>query len=192
MYEDICAQLGKCLNPFHDHGERLGEPGLSAMVDTTDPAFNAIVTVLSDMHIAGVGLTKDTVAIAIKLGRAQHAKEAPPAVPQEATYGLRHEVVYYMRFGHCIKIGTTGTLAVRARELKPDEILAAEPGSYDLERERHRQFGRYFSEGEMYFPGPLLMAHIRKVQARYRRLIPKQTREEASESIACEYTGGLF
>lgn len=192
MYEDICAQLGKCLNPLHDHGERIGAPGLSSLVDTTDPAFEAIARVLADMNAAGVKLTLASVDVAIRLGRLYQSKREQPAVPQQTAYGLRHEVVYYMRFGHLIKIGTTGLLGNRARELKPDEVLAAEPGSYDLESERHRQFGRFLAEGEYFFPAPALMAHIRKVRVRYRRTLLEPVVTQRYDDHACDPIPSLF
>jgi hypothetical protein len=53
-------------------------------------------------------------------------------------------VVYYVRLGlDHIKIGTTGRLMERMAELRvanPANLLAVEPGSYDLEKQRHREF----------------------------------------------------
>lgn len=53
-------------------------------------------------------------------------------------------VVYYVRLGvNHIKIGTTGRLAERMGELRvvnAENLLAIEPGTYDLEQQRHVQF----------------------------------------------------
>lgn len=49
-------------------------------------------------------------------------------------------VVYYARRGSLIKIGTTVKLRPRLLDLKIEELLAIEPGSYDLEKRRHEQF----------------------------------------------------
>jgi hypothetical protein len=53
-------------------------------------------------------------------------------------------VVYYVRLGvNHIKIGTTGRLAERMGELRvvnAENLLAVEPGTYDLEQQRHAQF----------------------------------------------------
>lgn len=49
-------------------------------------------------------------------------------------------VVYYMLFGKTIKIGATTNIHQRVRQLRPDALLATEPGYFDLERQRHEQF----------------------------------------------------
>jgi HNH endonuclease len=49
-------------------------------------------------------------------------------------------LVYYIRRGDLIKIGTSAQLRCRLSQQVYDELLAVEPGSYDLEDERHRQF----------------------------------------------------
>lgn len=55
-----------------------------------------------------------------------------------------HEpLVYYVLRGGLIKIGTTTQLRQRLVALKIDELLAVEPGSYDLERRRHAEFAEY-------------------------------------------------
>lgn len=56
------------------------------------------------------------------------------------TSGTHDPVVYYLRFGDRIKIGTTTNLRTRLISVPCDEVLAVEPGSYALERERHEQF----------------------------------------------------
>lgn len=170
MEEDNCTLLGWCNVPWHDHEEASEAPPLAALVDTQDPAFELIAGALTEMNEAGVKLTADSVQIAVKLGQHRHRNAAPtPAVPPETAQGLRHDVVYYMRFGNRIKIGTSGVLYTRVQGLKPDEVLAAEPGSYDLEAQRHREFAPYRDHGEYFFPAPALLAHINKVRNRYRR-----------------------
>lgn len=165
MYEDICALLG-CNNPFHDHNPDAGLPELAKILDATDPAFERIATLLVDMQQAGISPTRETVAVAIKLGRLYHSAE-PAALPAEAYESLRHDVVYYMRFGNLIKIGTSGVLQTRVRVLKPDELLAIEPGSYPLETKRHRQFAGFRARGEFFYPAPVLMEHIKKIRTRH-------------------------
>lgn len=49
-------------------------------------------------------------------------------------------VVYYMKFGDRVKIGYTSDLRARALAVPHDEVLAAEPGGFDTERQRHREF----------------------------------------------------
>lgn len=47
------------------------------------------------------------------------------------------EVVYYLRKGDRIKIGWSGNLKARMRALRPDELLAIEPGCLHQETARH-------------------------------------------------------
>jgi hypothetical protein len=171
MNDDRCTLLG-CRNPFHDHTpETNAMPALAGMVDPEDPAFEQITRVLIDMRMAGVHLAPATVTAAVKLGKLYHsAKTLPPRAPAPADL-LRRHVVYYMRFGDLIKIGTTNDLRRRTLNLKPDTVLAAEPGSYELELQRHRQFARHRAQvgvgRELFFPAPELREHIRQVQDEY-------------------------
>lgn len=82
-------------------------------------------------------------------------------------------VVYYARLGaNHIKIGTTLDLPRRMVELRvvnASNLLAAEPGGYDLERQRHQQFRkwRYSKRKEDFGEGPDLLDHIRQVRAQH-------------------------
>lgn len=69
--------------------------------------------------------------------------------------------VYYVEFGNRIKIGTTQNLAQRFRSLNFDRILAVEPGSPIVERERHQQFAANLVPGqrEWFHATPDLYAH---------------------------------
>lgn len=71
-------------------------------------------------------------------------------------------VVYYVRIGDKIKIGTTTSFKYRMISLMPDEILATEPGHVELERLRHKQFEHlHVPPGrERFRADPELMAHI--------------------------------
>ena len=60
-------------------------------------------------------------------------------------------VVYYIRFGDRIKIGTTGNLTGRLMTLPHDELLATEPGGIELEKQRHRQFAADLVAGREWF-----------------------------------------
>lgn len=83
------------------------------------------------------------------------------------------EVVYYIRTGeHQVKIGTTARLAERVRELRTvnlSNLLAVEPGGYDLERERHQQFKvwRYNPRTEDFWDAVELNDHIAAVVAEH-------------------------
>ena len=80
------------------------------------------------------------------------------------------EVVYYLRFGDRVKIGTTTNLQQRLIAIPHDEVLATEPGGPYVERQRHQQFkhlqvrgGRY---REWFAITPELVDHIASVKAR--------------------------
>lgn len=80
-------------------------------------------------------------------------------------------VVYYVRLGtNHIKVGTTEHLAERMvalRVVNPDDLLAVEPGGYDLEAARHRQFDRWRwrSRREDFAEAPELVEHMAAVRA---------------------------
>lgn len=71
-------------------------------------------------------------------------------------------VVYYIRFGNRVKIGTTANLAQRLAALPHDEILATEPGSYDLEKRRHQQLraSRIYANREWFHLTDEVRKHI--------------------------------
>ena len=81
----------------------------------------------------------------------------------------RH-VVYYVRIGEYVKIGTTGNLPQRLRQLRvsPDDLLAVEPGSVGVERARHHQFrsDRLHVRRENFHPSVALMEHIARLGGR--------------------------
>jgi hypothetical protein len=139
-------------------GLRRSVAQLVNLVDTEDPAFQRIADALQDMVDAGVDLTEDAIGIAVKVGRQKHADE------QAKRHNLpkRQSIVYYIRRGELIKIGTTVNPAARLGELMPDEILAFEPGDAEVERLRHRQFraARVARKGEYFYQTEELTAHI--------------------------------
>lgn len=169
MYEDICAQLGRCLNPTHDHGE--GASRLSRLIDADDPAFDHIAQALTEMSAAGVQLNAETIKAAVKLGHHRFRSELPPVkiARVETHWRPSGHVVYYIRRGNMVKIGTTKNLRERLNGLMPDEVLAIEPGGRALERERHAQFAdlRSGARSEYFFPGVALQRHIAHVRAEH-------------------------
>lgn len=79
----------------------------------------------------------------------------------------RFEVVYYLRWGDRIKIGTSRNLPGRMQQIWHDELLAVEPGSYDLERKRHGEFAehRIPNYREWFRAAPNLMFFINNLRA---------------------------
>lgn len=83
-----------------------------------------------------------------------------------------HPVVYYVRLGDHIKIGTTSNLTARLNSLyvdhDPDLLLAVEPGGRDLESQRHSEFAaeRVYANRELFNPSPRLLSHITAIRRR--------------------------
>ncbi len=77
--------------------------------------------------------------------------------------------VYYLRFGDRIKIGTSSSLKGRLSTLPYDEVLALEPGSYDLERSRHEEFAAHLVDGqrEWFRDAPEIWAHVHLLRERF-------------------------
>lgn len=103
--------------------------------------------------------------------------EQTERLPRETMAAFRsaalddQSVVYYVRLpGDRIKIGTTVNLATRLGGLrvKADALLATEPGSYDLEKVRHKQFASdRIGRIEDFRPSETLMSHIDMLRAHY-------------------------
>jgi len=71
-------------------------------------------------------------------------------------------VVYYLRVGDLIKIGHTRRIDQRLKAYPPDAVLlATEPGTEELETQRHDQFAEFLgARCEWFRPGLALLAHI--------------------------------
>lgn len=76
-------------------------------------------------------------------------------------------VVYYIRIGSLIKIGTSANMIQRMMDLGPEEILATEPGSYRLERARHGQFAHLRVHGEWFRAEPELRDHAALIRSQF-------------------------
>jgi hypothetical protein len=73
---------------------------------------------------------------------------------------VREPVVYYVRFADRVKIGTTTNLGGRLNGIPYDEVLATEPGGYELEAQRHREFAADRIVGEWFTYSDRLRRHI--------------------------------
>lgn len=76
-------------------------------------------------------------------------------------------VVYYLDLGSAIKIGTSVSLKARLKSLrlKPDVVMATEPGDVELERERHREFAHLrIDRAENFRPEVDLLLHVKRVR----------------------------
>lgn len=139
----------------------------SDKVDRDDPARAHILITIHRMELAGVDIDPRAVEIATQLGRWHH--EAALGEGEDSRdVVLRRRVdevnqrrqVYYIRCGHLVKIGTTMDLGDRFRQIRPNEVLALEPGGQDLETRRHREFAQLRASGEYFHPGAALQQHV--------------------------------
>ncbi|MFG3476458.1 GIY-YIG nuclease family protein [Streptomyces sp. NPDC047980] len=160
-------------------GGWVGVPGARHIPASGDPVFPHFTEIVADWTQAGIEMTDELMAAALKLAtsQVQRAKErraiearneerrakvvANP--PPPGTYGdAPGGVVYYVRRDQYVKIGTTVRLQERMRNLMPDQVLAIEPGSYTLERQLHTRFAhlRVSQSYEYFRMGADLRAHI--------------------------------
>lgn len=75
----------------------------------------------------------------------------------------KRQVVYYLRSGTRIKIGTTANINQRIRAIPHDELMGTEPGGHGLEHMRHLEFAADRISGEWFNASPRLMRHIRQL-----------------------------
>jgi hypothetical protein len=78
----------------------------------------------------------------------------------------RVDVVYYLRFGDRIKIGTSANPHARLAQLRYDELLAFERGGRATEQKRHAQFAtQRFPGSEWFVAHAALTEHILAISA---------------------------
>lgn len=143
---------------------------LAHLLDENDPAYRQIMQTLLLFSASGIELSQTVIEMASKVGRYNHRIEEEV---DSSARGIKPDqeggVVYYVRRGSMVKIGTTINMQKRMTALLPDEILATEPGSYSLEAQRHREFRslRVRGQVEWFHAGPSLQEHVRTVRALY-------------------------
>jgi hypothetical protein len=87
-------------------------------------------------------------------------------LPDGGVASTRVDVVYYLRAGDRIKIGTSANPRQRLAQLSFDELLAFERGTRVLEQRRHAQFSAHrFGRGEWFGAHDELLAHIDELRA---------------------------
>lgn len=158
-----------------------GVPGAQHIPPVGDPALLPFISVVRDWQRAGIEMTEELMAAARKMANAkleedrreaarikaarQREAEAQAALDalKPGSFGDASDgVVYYIRRGKYVKIGTTTNLKNRMRDLMPDEVLAVEPGSYSLEHTLHYDFRdiRLSPDREYFELTEELQAHI--------------------------------
>lgn len=92
-----------------------------------------------------------------------------PAADEHIPARRGTERVYYLRFGDRIKIGTSSSFKGRLSTLPYHEVLAIEPGTFALERERHREFDALRIQGqrEWFHDAPALGAHAGRLRIKH-------------------------
>jgi hypothetical protein len=85
-------------------------------------------------------------------------------IPDRDMRAVRVDVVYYIRLGDRIKIGTSGNPRSRIASLPHDEVLAFELGGRSLEQRRHAQFAAHrLGASEWFAAHADVLAHVRDV-----------------------------
>lgn len=145
------------------------------LLDDEEPAYSDIVQALADLAFeldSPSDVDEPAVGIAIRIGRARHQRRAQqvqgdPTPPKRigGTRDAHQGFVYYIRRGAMVKIGTTVNLRQRMSDLRPDEVLAVEPGSYAREAELHRLFQhlRVPGQREWFYAGREIQDHVERV-----------------------------
>lgn len=148
-----------------------GDPAaeLSVLLDRTDPAYRWITQTLLIFSASGIQLSRQAVEMAIKVGQYQRRVEHEDSADRGTKADQEDGVVYYVRRGSMIKIGTTVNMHKRMQAILPDEVLATEPGSYSLEAQRHREFldVRVHGQTEWFHASPALQTHVHTLIALY-------------------------
>jgi hypothetical protein len=87
-------------------------------------------------------------------------------IPDGDLAQVRVDVVYYLRFGDRVKIGTSSNPRARLAQLRYDELLAFERGDRATEQRRHAQFASHrFPGSEWFRRHRALDDHIRNLAA---------------------------
>lgn len=138
-------------------------------VEPDDPAFSHITRALLHLNLRFGFDPADPAVLerAIETGRRDWQREEHADAEWRSGRPDPVHVVYYVRIGQLVKIGTTGQLATRLKAFPPDAVvLATEPGARELEHERHRQFhGTCATEqGEYFYPSAALIEHINSLR----------------------------
>ncbi|MFF9240089.1 GIY-YIG nuclease family protein [Streptomyces sp. NPDC014801] len=141
-------------------------------VPPDDPNRTDILITIHRFELAGIEIDERAVEIATAFTRWYHANaeerervHAAEMAARQAAAAERECWVYYVRCGRLIKIGMTTNLANRFGSIRPNEVLAIEPGGAELERALHKQFAALRAGGEYFHPGAALQKHVREVRA---------------------------
>lgn len=145
----------------------------------------------------------DILRRAIAAGTAAHAAEPEPRLSAVGSIQAHEPLVYYMRLGGLIKIGTTTNIVMRVANLNPEQVMAIEAGGRAEEAGRHRQFASARRHGEWFAPTPELLRHIAQIREQFEatsgltldewlaRPSPRRKQPSSSASTPESSPGGL-
>lgn len=138
---------------------------LATVIDPDDDWFTSVYLEAHRVEQYGVEITDDILRnIMVRLhDEAQAALSA--LLSKEKERDIEPAVVYYMRISDRVKIGFTTDLKRRTGEITPEEVLATEPGGYELEQRRHLEFSRYRTRGEWFRYEGDLKEHIERLRS---------------------------
>lgn len=151
----------------------LPEP-LGSLVQPDDPDLDFILASLLSLHGAGLDVLDPEVArMAVDGGRrvarecVERLKDHPARhanYREERASALEADsLVYYARLGNRVKIGYSTSLLKRLAAIRPEELLATEPGGPLLERQRHAQFADLRVVGEWFRFDGILVDHVERL-----------------------------
>lgn len=150
---------------------------LSRIFEQVESGSEELRLVLVEIHrlkSLGVEVTQpvaDRIIEKVKL-RLRPVPPRPPARPPKprsprgrfSDIEQTGAVVYYVRIGNRVKIGTSTNLRDRLQAINPEELLALELGGHNVESRRHRQFASLRTHGEWFrYEGPLA-EHIERLR----------------------------
>jgi hypothetical protein len=104
------------------------------------------------------------------------AVESEPWI-SEPNSTLHAPVVYYMRIGPVVKIGTSKRISTRLQAINPQGVMAVEFGGLALERIRHRQFVAQHVHGEWFDLAAPIAEHVVNVRAEFESASGMSTEE---------------
>lgn len=96
-------------------------------------------------------------------------------------------VVYYMRMSDLVKIGTTTRIGPRLASIGAQAVMAIEPGSANVEFNRHKQFAHLHDHGEWFRLEEDLGRHIVDVRAAFVETSGQTTEDWLSEWLPRRY-----
>lgn len=136
----------------------------------SEPSWRQVSHVLMKLRSQGLDIRDPEVAqIAIDAGRAEYERvvEIEAAQLERFRHGGRghYPVVYYMKLGDLVKIGTTTHIIGRRSALGAEKILAVEPGDWRDEAIQHVRFRGLRVSGEWFRNEDPLTSHIDQVAA---------------------------